>query len=43
MLIDAGEWCVLRNFSADVLVLVLASEEYKPAGYVHDYDTFLRI
>lgn len=35
-------WCRLFNFSQDAIVLCLASQEYLPAGYIHNYEDFLR-
>lgn len=38
--IPPNVWCHLHHFSADALLLVLASEPYRPDGYVHDYEHF---
>ena len=38
IVVPAGSWCVLRNFSSDAVCLVLASETYDTTGYCHDYD-----
>ena len=34
-------WTSLYRFSADAILLVLASEPYDPSDYVRDYDEFL--
>ena len=34
IVIPAGTWCELRNFRPGTVCLVLASEEYKPEGYI---------
>jgi UDP-2-acetamido-3-amino-2,3-dideoxy-glucuronate N-acetyltransferase len=34
-------WGIQSNFSADALLLVLASEKYDPAEYIRDYHEFL--
>ena len=34
-------WRELHDFSADCVVLVLASEHYDEADYIRNYDTFL--
>lgn len=36
-------WCRLTNFSKDATCLVLASEEYKPEGYINNYQNFKEI
>jgi dTDP-4-dehydrorhamnose 3,5-epimerase-like enzyme len=36
-------WHVLREFSADAVVLVLASQLYEEADYIRDYADFQRI
>lgn len=38
--IGPNVWCELRNFSADAVCVVFASQEYQPDGYVNDYDIF---
>jgi len=35
-------WREFTNFSADCVVMVLASEHYNEADYIRDYDEFLR-
>jgi hypothetical protein len=35
-------WAVQFDFSADAVLVVLASEAYDPDEYVRDYDAFLR-
>lgn len=34
-------WCVQYKYSADALLLVLASDAYRPEDYIRDYDQFL--
>ena len=34
-------WREFTNFSTDCVVMVLASEHYNPADYIHDYNEFL--
>jgi dTDP-4-dehydrorhamnose 3,5-epimerase-like enzyme len=34
-------WCVQYKYSADALLLVLASDVYQPHDYIRDYDQFL--
>lgn len=50
MLLDSPEvavyvppmvWCVQYKYSADALLLVLASDLYRPDDYIRDYDQFL--
>ena len=36
IVIPAGAWCELEDFSSDALCLVLASEHYDATGYCHD-------
>jgi len=36
-------WRVLSEYSADAILLVLASDVYDPEDYVRDFDEFLRI
>ncbi|MDB4915338.1 MAG: isomerase [Gemmatimonadetes bacterium] len=35
-------WCVLKSFSPDALVLVLASDLFDDADYIREYDDFTR-
>lgn len=35
-------WTTLEHFSADAIVLVLCSEPYDAADYIHDKDEFLK-
>ena len=39
--IQPGHWRVLRDFSPDAVVMVLASQDYDPSDYIHDYREFL--
>jgi dTDP-4-dehydrorhamnose 3,5-epimerase-like enzyme len=34
-------WREMRDFSADAVLLVLASAHYDPSDYIQDYDAFL--
>ncbi len=36
-------WTVQYKFSADAVLLVLASGEYDPDDYIRDYETFVRV
>ncbi|MFI5010036.1 MAG: sugar 3,4-ketoisomerase [Solirubrobacterales bacterium] len=36
-------WGIQYRYSADALLLVLASRPYEPADYIHDYDEFLAL
>lgn len=36
-------WRTLYRYSRDAMLVVLASEVYRPGDYVRDYDTFLRL
>lgn len=36
-------WGIQYKYSHDAVLLVLASEEYDPEGYIRDYDEFLRL
>lgn len=38
--VGPGVWCEMYGFSADAVLLVLASEYYDEADYIRDYDTF---
>jgi dTDP-4-dehydrorhamnose 3,5-epimerase-like enzyme len=40
LLILPGHWRVLRNFEPDTVIVVLASEDYDPGDYIHDYEEF---
>jgi|SRR5574344_718163 uncharacterized RmlC-like cupin family protein len=42
IIVKAGVWCVLRNFSKDTVCVVAASMEYDETGYVNDYQTYLK-
>ena len=37
-----GVWHMMRNFSRDCVILVLASDLYKESDYIRDYSDFLR-
>lgn len=42
VIIPAGVWCSLEDFSEGSVVLVGASEAYSPDGYIKDYDGFVQ-
>jgi hypothetical protein len=41
IVIPYGYWRVLSNFSADCILLVLASEHYDELDYIRDYDEYV--
>lgn len=41
VLIGPGMWRVMRNFSTDCVLLVLADQHYDEADYIRDYDQFI--
>jgi len=40
--VPAGTWRTLSSFSADCVVMVLASQPYDPEDYIHTYKEFLQ-
>ena len=40
ILIPAGVWCRLSNFTRDARCVVMASHPYNAAGYIHDYAAY---
>ena len=42
VLIEPGVWRVMRNFTADCVLLVLADQHYDEDDYIRDYDQFLQ-
>ena len=40
ILIPAGVWCQLSNFTPSTVCVVMASHPFLAAGYTHDYDTY---
>jgi dTDP-4-dehydrorhamnose 3,5-epimerase-like enzyme len=40
VLIGPGMWRVMRNFSADCVLLVLADQHYDEGDYIRNYDAF---
>lgn len=42
LLVTPGIWRDLVNFSSGAVLLVLASDIYKEADYIRDYDEFLK-
>ena len=43
LLQDALVWGTMHDFTADCVLLVLASEHYDEADYIRDYDDFLKV
>ena len=43
LLLPAGIWRTLDNFSSGSICLVLASDKYEESDYVRDYDEFKRL
>jgi len=41
VLIGPGVWRVMRNFSSDCVLLVLADQHYDEADYIRDYQEFI--
>lgn len=41
-LLKKRTWHSFKSFSKDCILLVLASEPYDAADYIHDYDEFLK-
>ena len=41
LLLSAGVWEELRNFSSGAVALVLASEHYVPEDYIRNFDEFI--
>lgn len=41
LLLSAGVWEELRNFSSGAVALVLASEHYEPEDYIRNFDEFI--
>ena len=41
IIVLAGLWRELSEFSKNAICLVLASEEYNPKDYIYDYDDFI--
>ena len=35
-------WRVLKNFSSDCILMVLASEDFDPDDYIDNYSSFLK-
>lgn len=40
ILIPAGIWCQLNNFTPNTVCVVMASHPYNASGYTHDYATY---
>ena len=41
LLLEAGVWEELKNFSSGAVALVLASEHYEPEDYIRNFDDFI--
>ena len=41
VLIGPGMWRVMRNFTPDCVLLVLADQHYDESDYIRDYDQFI--
>ncbi len=42
VIIPANTWCELSDFSADALILCLASEKYDETGYINEFNEFIK-
>jgi dTDP-4-dehydrorhamnose 3,5-epimerase-like enzyme len=42
LLIGPGMWRVMRNFTTDCVLLVLADKHYDEADYIRDYEEFIK-
>lgn len=40
ILVPAGMWCKLSDFTQGTICLCVASQEYLPEGYIHDYEEY---
>lgn len=40
ILIPAGVWCELKNFSPDAICFVAASQHYDATGYINDFNEY---
>ena len=43
VVVPAGAWCELHDFSSDAVCLVMASEPYDATGYCHEHSRWLQI
>jgi dTDP-4-dehydrorhamnose 3,5-epimerase-like enzyme len=43
ILIPAGVWCELKNFSPDAICFVAASQHYDATGYTNDFNKYKKI
>ena len=43
LFIPSGVWAKQRQFTADAVLVVLASLPYDPDDYINDYDEYLRL
>jgi len=41
VVVPAGVWCDLSEFSADCVCVVVASQAYDPKGYINSYEAYL--
>jgi hypothetical protein len=42
VLVPRGVWCELRDFTADCICVVAASEPYNRQGYINTYEEYLK-
>lgn len=42
VLVPPATWTELSNFSEDAVLMVLASEDYRPETYINSYEEFLK-
>ncbi len=42
IVVPAGVWCDLSEFSADCVCVVVASQAYDPKGYINSYEEYLK-
>lgn len=42
ILLEPGLWHVMKRFSRDCLILVVASDYFKESDYIRDYNEFLK-
>ena len=42
VLVPAGAWITMPNFTTGTVLMCIASEEYEEEDYIRDYDEYLR-
>lgn len=42
VLVPAGIWCELTNFTPDAILVVAASHHYDASGYINNYNDYLK-